>query len=94
MRQRRQLFALAVLLALVLLPPALALADAPVTRGPESQGQGGTGTLPAGGTSSGFIVTFREHESITELLSIIVGSASHPEREPIHAHRLAFAHYP
>src|SRR5688500_17518849 len=42
---------LAVLLALVLLPPTLALADAPGTRGPESSGQGGVGNAPTGGTA-------------------------------------------
>src|SRR5262249_46377499 len=40
-----------------------------------------------------FIVTFREPEQTSALLSIIVGSTSLPERDPTYAHALAFAQY-
>jgi hypothetical protein len=48
---------LLVVLLMVLLPPALALADAPVTRGPTPQGQGSVGTPPSGmgGPASGAV---------------------------------------
>jgi hypothetical protein len=39
------------LLCVLLVTPPLALADAPVTRGPETQGQGSVGTAPAGSTA-------------------------------------------
>jgi hypothetical protein len=40
--------ALLVVLIGLLLPPSLALADAPITRGPQSHHQGGTGATASG----------------------------------------------
>ena len=55
MKRRACIGILLAVLLLVMLPPALALADAPITRGPEAAGQGSVGvpSRGAGGVSDG-----------------------------------------